>query len=79
MNNYELRCAVVLHENLVRLTYEHSDTILVLNSWFVLGIPEYTVKLNLHTSFVLHVSIALSKGLFSIIKLLEERIVTPQQ
>lgn len=78
MSNDELR-RVVVHENLVRLTHKLSNAVHVSNSGFMLGIPEYTVKLNLHTSFVLHVSVAILKGPFSVIKSLEERIVTPQQ
>jgi hypothetical protein len=39
MHNNKLRRAVNLHEDLVRLTDEHSHTIPVSNSGFVLSIP----------------------------------------
>ena len=39
MRNDKLRRADILHEDLVGLTYEHSHTIPISNSGFVLGIP----------------------------------------
>ena len=70
MGKDELRGAVIVHENLVRTPYKHSHTLVIPNSGFMLGIPEYMVEFNLHAIFVLHATIALLKGLLSIIKLL---------
>jgi hypothetical protein len=76
MGKDELRGVVILHENLVRFTYKHSHTFVIPNSGFMLGIPEHTVEFNLYTNFVFHITIALLESLLSIVKLLQERIVS---